>query len=130
MHSSCIINISNYIATLWNVIIFRNRNRLTTFSKFAWITDCAICCFKDLANPGSNKKTAGFTKEERDGFTKLLSEGFVDTFREFYPDKKNAYSFWTYMRNARAKNVGWWVVWAYKKDFRLDMFYAFKLKYR
>lgn len=61
----------------------------------------------DLANPGSNKHTAGFTKEERDGFTKLLDEGFVDSFRELYPDKKNIYSFWTYMRNARAKNVGW-----------------------
>lgn len=61
----------------------------------------------DLANPGSNKRTAGFTQEERDGFTKLLDDGFVDSFRELYPDKKNVYSFWTYMRNARAKNVGW-----------------------
>ncbi|GIY32063.1 DNA-(apurinic or apyrimidinic site) endonuclease [Caerostris darwini] len=61
----------------------------------------------DLANPKTNKKNAGFTKEEREGFSTLLSEGFVDTFRHLYPDSKGAYTFWTYMMNARAKNVGW-----------------------
>ncbi|XP_065087336.1 recombination repair protein 1-like isoform X2 [Ochlerotatus camptorhynchus] len=61
----------------------------------------------DLANPKTNKKNAGFTKEERDGMTKLLSLGFVDTFRRRYPDRKGAYTFWTYMGNARSKNVGW-----------------------
>lgn len=61
----------------------------------------------DLANPKTNKKNAGFTQEERDGMTRLLSLGFVDTFRQLYPDKKNAYTFWTYMGNSRAKNVGW-----------------------
>ncbi|CAL1294570.1 unnamed protein product [Larinioides sclopetarius] len=61
----------------------------------------------DIANPKSNKKNAGFTKEEREGFSTLLSEGFVDTFRHLYPEQKGAYTFWTYMMNARAKNVGW-----------------------
>lgn len=61
----------------------------------------------DLANPKTNTKTAGFTKEERQGFTELLAEGFVDTYRHFYPNKEKQYSFWSYMRNARAKNVGW-----------------------
>lgn len=61
----------------------------------------------DLANPKSNKKSAGFTQEERDGFTSLLSMGFVDSFRHFYPDKADAYTYWTYMKNSRAKNVGW-----------------------
>ncbi|XP_055381977.1 DNA-(apurinic or apyrimidinic site) endonuclease [Condylostylus longicornis] len=61
----------------------------------------------DLANPKTNKKNAGFTQEERDGMTKMLSLGFVDSFRYFYPDKTQAYTFWTYMRNARSKNVGW-----------------------
>ncbi len=61
----------------------------------------------DLANPKTNKKNAGFTQEERDGFSDLLAEGFVDTFRHFYPDKEKIYTFWTYMMNARAKNVGW-----------------------
>lgn len=61
----------------------------------------------DLANPKTNTKTAGFTKEERQDFTELLEQGFVDSFRHFYPNKTKQYSFWSYMRNARAKNVGW-----------------------
>jgi len=61
----------------------------------------------DLKNPKTNKKNAGFTQEERDGFTDLLKAGFVDTFRHFEPDKRDAYTFWTYMMGCRAKNVGW-----------------------
>ncbi|XP_058058676.1 recombination repair protein 1 isoform X2 [Anopheles bellator] len=61
----------------------------------------------DLANPKTNRKNAGFTQEERDGMTRLLSYGFVDTFRKLYPERKAAYTFWTYMGGARAKNVGW-----------------------
>ncbi|KAG4071862.1 hypothetical protein HA402_006023 [Bradysia odoriphaga] len=61
----------------------------------------------DLANPTSNKKSAGFTLEERNSFTNLLSKGFVDTYRELYPNQEKAYTFWTYLANARAKNVGW-----------------------
>lgn len=61
----------------------------------------------DLANPKSNKKNAGFTQEERDGFTKLLSLGFVDSFRHFYPKLTGAYTFWSYRGGARSKNVGW-----------------------
>lgn len=62
----------------------------------------------DLANPKANaNKTAGFTKEEREGFTNLLAAGFVDSFRHLYPDTKGAYSWWSYMGNARSKNVGW-----------------------
>jgi len=61
----------------------------------------------DLKNPKTNKKNAGFTQEERDGFSELLSAGFVDSFRHFKPDEKDAYTFWTYMMGCRAKNVGW-----------------------
>ncbi|BFF94255.1 recombination repair protein 1 [Drosophila madeirensis] len=61
----------------------------------------------DLENPKTNTKNAGFTKEERDKMTELLGLGFVDTFRHLYPDKKGAYTFWTYMSNARARNIGW-----------------------
>jgi len=61
----------------------------------------------DLKNPKTNKKNAGFTQEERDGFTELLGAGFEDSFRHFYPDKSDAYTFWTYMMGCRAKNVGW-----------------------
>ncbi|XP_039301239.1 recombination repair protein 1-like, partial [Nilaparvata lugens] len=59
----------------------------------------------DLANPKTNTKSAGFTIEERDGFTELLKCGFVDTFRDLYPDKEGCYSYWTYMGNARSRNV-------------------------
>ncbi|XP_014780504.1 exodeoxyribonuclease [Octopus bimaculoides] len=61
----------------------------------------------DLKNPKNNKKTAGFTQEERDGFSKMLDKGFVDSFRHLYPKKTDVFTFWTYMMNARAKNVGW-----------------------
>ncbi|XP_041351407.1 DNA-(apurinic or apyrimidinic site) endonuclease-like [Gigantopelta aegis] len=61
----------------------------------------------DLKNPKSNKKTAGFTKEEREGFTNLLKEGFFDSFRELYPELEGAYTFWAYFMNNRAKDVGW-----------------------
>ena len=61
----------------------------------------------DLANPKSNHKTAGFTKEERESFGKLLGKTFIDTFRQLHPKEKGAYTYWTYMANARAKNVGW-----------------------
>ncbi|KAB0800981.1 hypothetical protein PPYR_05335 [Photinus pyralis] len=61
----------------------------------------------DLANPKTNTKNAGFTKEEREGMTDFLSDGYVDTFRKLYPDQTGAYTFWTYMRNARSNNVGW-----------------------
>jgi exodeoxyribonuclease-3 len=61
----------------------------------------------DLKNPKTNHKNAGFTDEERACFTTVLESGFVDTFRYFYPDVTDAYSWWSYMANARAKNVGW-----------------------
>jgi exodeoxyribonuclease-3 len=61
----------------------------------------------DLKNPGTNKRSAGFTDEERNCFTRLLENGFVDSFRHLYPDKTDAYSWWSYRFSARAKNVGW-----------------------
>lgn len=61
----------------------------------------------DLKNPKTNRKNAGFTDEERGCFSKILENGFVDTFRYFYPDMEGAYSWWSYMGQARAKNVGW-----------------------
>ncbi len=61
----------------------------------------------DLKNPKTNTHNAGFTIEERNKMTELLDAGFVDSFRYLYPDKENAYSWWSYMRKAREKNVGW-----------------------
>lgn len=61
----------------------------------------------DLKNPKTNRRNAGFTDEERDKMTQLLEAGFTDSFRYLYPDKKEAYSWWSYMGRAREKNVGW-----------------------
>lgn len=61
----------------------------------------------DLKNPKPNKKNAGFTIEEREKMTALLSDGYIDTFRYFYPEKIGAYSWWSYMGSARENNTGW-----------------------
>ena len=61
----------------------------------------------DLKNPKTNRKNAGFSDEEREKMTKLLSSGFIDTFRYFYPDKTDIYSWWSYRFSAREKNAGW-----------------------
>ncbi len=61
----------------------------------------------DLKNPKTNVNNAGFTPQEREKMTKLLDAGFTDSFRYLYPDKTGAYSWWSYMYNARANNAGW-----------------------
>lgn len=61
----------------------------------------------DLARPKQNRFSAGFSDEERQGFTELLESGFIDTYRHFFPDITEAYSWWSYRGGARAKNVGW-----------------------
>ena len=61
----------------------------------------------DLKNPASNRKNAGFTDEERGKFTQLLNSGFIDTFRYFYPEQRDAYTWWSYMFKARKNNAGW-----------------------
>jgi exodeoxyribonuclease III len=61
----------------------------------------------DIKNASSNRNSAGFTPEERGKFTALLDTGFIDTFRYFHPDQKDAYTWWSYMFQARSKNVGW-----------------------
>lgn len=61
----------------------------------------------DLKNPDNNRRNAGFTDEERQKMTELLEAGFVDSFRYLYPDKRDAYTWWSYMFKAREKNIGW-----------------------
>ncbi len=61
----------------------------------------------DLKNPSSNRKNAGFTDEERSKFSALLDAGFIDSFRYFYPDARDIYSWWSYRFQARQKNAGW-----------------------
>ena len=61
----------------------------------------------DLKNPKTNHKNAGFTDDEREKFTNVLESGFTDTFRYFYPDREQIYSWWSYMFKSREKNAGW-----------------------
>ncbi|MGM9868614.1 MAG: exodeoxyribonuclease III [Sodaliphilus sp.] len=61
----------------------------------------------DLKNPKTNRKNAGFTDEEREKMSTLLTAGFTDSFRHFYPDLTDAYSWWSYRFRAREKNAGW-----------------------
>ncbi|MBQ8982790.1 MAG: exodeoxyribonuclease III [Lachnospiraceae bacterium] len=61
----------------------------------------------DLKNPKTNHHNAGFTDEERDCFTRVLESGMIDTFRYFYPDQTDIYSWWSYRFHAREKNAGW-----------------------
>ncbi|MFE8699381.1 exodeoxyribonuclease III [Cytobacillus sp. FJAT-54145] len=61
----------------------------------------------DLKNPKSNKGNSGFTDEERGKMTTLLESGFVDSFRYFYPDREEVYTWWSYMSKVRERNIGW-----------------------
>lgn len=61
----------------------------------------------DLKNPKTNRKNAGFTDDERGKFSTLLGQGFIDTYRYFYPDQEGIYSWWSYRFQARKKNAGW-----------------------
>ena len=61
----------------------------------------------DLKNPRTNRRNAGFTDEERAKMTTVLESGFTDTFRYFYPDLTQVYSWWSYRFRAREKNAGW-----------------------
>ena len=74
---------------------------------FLVIVHCSFLALLDLANPKTNKRSAGFTDEEREDFSTLLAEGYIDSFRLLNPEKKDAYTYWTYMANARARNIGW-----------------------
>ena len=61
----------------------------------------------DLARPNENRRSAGFSDEERAGFSQLLDSGFTDSFRHLHPDLAGAYSWWSFRAGARARNVGW-----------------------
>lgn len=61
----------------------------------------------DLKNPASNRNNPGFSDEERACFDQVLDAGFIDSYRYFYPDKTDIYSWWSYRFSARSKNIGW-----------------------
>ena len=61
----------------------------------------------DLKNPKQNRRSAGFTDEERAKMTQLIQNGFIDTYRYLYPEETDCYTWWSYMMKAREKNIGW-----------------------
>ena len=61
----------------------------------------------DLKNPKPNRGNSGFTEEERQKFSSLLDAGFIDSFRYFYPERTDAYTWWSYMSKVRERNIGW-----------------------
>ncbi|PRP84418.1 hypothetical protein PROFUN_08098 [Planoprotostelium fungivorum] len=93
----------------WDVEFMRFISDLEKEKPVVWTGDLNVAHLEiDLKNPKPNKnKTAGFTDAERAGMTKMLDSGFVDAFRHFYPEQKEAYTFWSFMGGARKKNVGW-----------------------
>ncbi len=70
----------------------------------------------DLKNPAANRQNAGFSDEERGKFSELLDSGFVDTFRYLYPDRRDAYSWWSYRFRARERNAGWRIDYFLTRD--------------
>ena len=97
----------NYRCKEWDVDFLKYLQKLESKKPVIFCGDLNVAHKEiDLKNPKSNKKNAGFTEEERKGFENYIKAGFVDTFRMFNKDPDH-YTWWSYMFNARAKNVGW-----------------------
>lgn len=92
----------------WEVAFLKYLKSLDKQKPVIWCGDLNVAHQRiDIRNPDANKKSAGFTQEERDCFSKILSEGFIDSFRHLYPKVEYAYTYWSYFNNARQKNIGW-----------------------
>ena len=92
----------------WEEAFLEYLNRLNEVKPIVLCGDLNVAHNEiDLKNPESNRKNAGFSDEERDKFTKLLEAGYTDTFRYLYPDKEDEYSWWSYFRQERDRNIGW-----------------------
>ena len=97
----------NYRHKEWDVDFLKYLQKLESKKPVIFCGDLNVAHKEiDLKNPKSNKKNAGFTEEEREGFENYVKAGFVDTFRMFNKDPDH-YTWWSYMFNSRAKNVGW-----------------------
>jgi len=93
----------------WDKLFLEYMKKLDSKKPVIWCGDLNVAHLEiDLTNPKPNRnKTAGFTDQERDAMTSLLKAGFVDTYRHLYPAKEGVYSYWSYFRGARHKNIGW-----------------------
>lgn len=97
----------NYRENEWDVDFLSYVNELEKMKPVIFCGDLNVAHKEiDLKNPKSNERNAGFTIEERNGFDNLSSSGFIDTFRQFNQQPDN-YSWWSYMRGARNRNIGW-----------------------
>jgi exodeoxyribonuclease III len=94
--------------TLWDPAFLDYLKRLEKRKPVVFCGDLNVAHKEiDIARPKDNHKNAGFTDEEREGADNIVDAGFIDTFRHFYPDKKDAYTWWSAFGGARARNVGW-----------------------
>ena len=92
----------------WEDAFLAYVKRLDEVKPMIWCGDLNVAHTEiDLKNPKTNHKNAGFTDEERAKMTTVLENGFIDTFRHFYPDQEGIYSWWSYRFHAREKNAGW-----------------------
>ena len=92
---------------VWEDEMLKYFKRLEKTKPIVYCGDLNVAhCEIDIKNPATNHHSAGFTDEERNKFSVLLSNGFIDTYRYLYPEKVE-YSWWSYMRQAREKNIGW-----------------------
>jgi len=97
----------DYRANEWDVDFLKYLKKLETKKPVIFCGDLNVAHKEiDLKNPKTNKRNAGFTDEERNGFENYIKSGFIDTFRMFNQDEGH-YTWWSYMFNSRAKNVGW-----------------------
>jgi exodeoxyribonuclease-3 len=91
----------------WDKAFLRYLRRLEKSKPVVFCGDLNVAHEEiDIANPRANRRNAGFTDEERESFSRILRSGFADTFRELHPEP-GQYTWWSYMYNARAKNIGW-----------------------
>jgi exodeoxyribonuclease-3 len=91
----------------WDKAFLRYLRRLEKSKPVVFCGDLNVAHTEmDIANPRANRRNAGFTDEERGSFSRILDAGFADTFRELHPEP-GQYTWWSYMYNARAKDIGW-----------------------
>ncbi|MDQ1343702.1 MAG: exodeoxyribonuclease [Patescibacteria group bacterium] len=93
---------------LWDSFFFDHLKRLEESKPVIVCGDLNVAHKEiDLTNPRGNRGNAGFTDEERAGFQKFVDAGFVDTFRHFYPDTPEQYTWWSNFARSRERNIGW-----------------------
>jgi exodeoxyribonuclease-3 len=98
----------SYRIKVWDATVRSLVKKLQATKPVLWCGDLNVAHQPiDLSYPDANHLSAGFTDEERACFTKVLESGYIDSFRYFYPNQKDIYSWWSYMFKSREKNAGW-----------------------